>query len=89
MHSLPPGQVVDRAVLCAVLEGLGQLQLPSGVRARAPRHLVVASLSAVELQQQLTAAGGRLAQQPLGMCRLLLDRPSRCAMRPLPADAKL
>jgi len=50
-------QVVDRAELCRVLEGLGGLLLPGRLRARAPKHLVVESLGAHDLRRRLDEAG--------------------------------
>ena len=70
-------RVVDRAALCHALEGLEGVALPNGVRARAPRHIVLSppsELAAAGLPRRLEAAGlaagSTLLVKPLAACGL-------------------
>ncbi|KAI8475821.1 MAG: hypothetical protein J3K34DRAFT_456019 [Monoraphidium minutum] len=78
-------KVVDRAVLCAILSDLEGVPLPGGVRARAPRHAVAASLAAPDLGRQLEAAGTRCsgwvgAGCGLASCALLVKPIAACGV---------
>ncbi len=55
-------QGLDRVQLSLLLDSLQHIQLPGGVRARAPRYLQVQEFTAAGLADRLKAAGDQTCE---------------------------